>query len=585
MIRPTTSKKISTALLLSTLAKPAEPLHQPSPTDAYDVNSKIVTLLHTSDSVTASHDMSSNNSIIVKGMQEKKHILMAYQEKIGSKYPELIVTRKKGKISNDTSLHCACMRPSLDKWYRVGDLHLYNFITTIIKECRVSFLKEDISNLHLVNKDFANIIPKVLHWLRVNFTPLQDPRLGYEQQDHINLYRMEMASAAMIHFGLDPVKCVCFLSGKYTGQYWDIRRTLDAIQDHVTSDDYGHTKRILLNGCPAQLTFEEPLNNKLEVISRGNLKSFVENPQLVHMTMSKEDHYSHWVPMDPLLCKLSPYLCHTTQSIVIKDGKNNCIVWDGSTVTQPTDIVMNQITPVTQEAPVTFGHVKSQIYTDIYNTRISYPNATILLGLADVKACFRYPRIHADLTGAFGFIADELYNLATAMVFGSTASASSWDAFRRAIKALTKVFATRPDLVVRHKKFIDMLKWEEIVPSAKLTPAFSCTINRGIMDDAGNWIDHPACIYVDNALMLALNADHMKMVLAATIEAIFIVMDEPDIAVRQCPLAMDKWLELVIGPKQTMLGLIINTNRLTVAISPKYLQEVLELLNSTWHPN
>jgi hypothetical protein len=84
--------------------------------------------------------------------------------------------------------------------------------------------------------------------------------------------------------------------------------------------------------------------------------------------------------------------------------------------------------------------------------------------------------------------------------------------------------------------------------------------------------------------MLALDADHMKMVLAATIKAIFIVMGKPDVAVRQCPLAMNKWLELVIRPKQTMLGLIINTNRLTVAIPPKYLQEVL-LLNSTWHPN
>ncbi len=232
-----------------------------------------------------------------------------------------------------------------------------------------------------------------------------------------------------------------------------------------------------------------------------------------------------------------------------------------------------------------FGHVKSQIYMDIYNTRISYPTAMILLDLADIKACFRYPRIHADLTGALGFIADKLYNLAKAMVFGSAASASSWEAFRRAIKALTKVFANRPDLVVRHKKFIDMLKWEEFDLSAKLTPTFSCTINCGIMDDSGNRIDLPACIYVDNALMLALNDDHMKMVLAATIEAIFIVMGELDVAVRQCPLAMDKWLELVIGPKQTKLGLIIDTNRLTVAIPPKYLQEVLELLNSTWHPN
>jgi hypothetical protein len=169
----------------------------------------------------------------------------------------------------------------------------------------------------------------------------------------------------------------------------------------------------------------------------------------------------------------------------------------------------------------------------------------ILLGLAEVKACFRYPRIHADLTGAFGFIADELYNLAMVMVFGSTTSASSWEAFRRAIEALTKVFVKRPNLIVRHKKFIDMSKWEEIDPSDELTPAFSCTINRGIMDDAGNRIDFPAHIYVEDALMLALAADHMKMVLAASSynRAIFIVMGKLDVAVRQCPLAMDKWLE------------------------------------------
>ncbi len=101
--------------------------------------------------------------------------------------------------------------------------------------------------------------------------------------------------------------------------------------------------------------------------------------------MNKEDRYSHLVPMDPLLCNLSPYLRHTMQIIVIKDSKNNCTVWDGSTVTQPTDIVMNQVTPVTQEAPLTFGCVKSQIYMDIYNTCINYPTATILLGLAMLR--------------------------------------------------------------------------------------------------------------------------------------------------------------------------------------------------------
>jgi hypothetical protein len=104
-------------------------------------------------------------------MRKKKCILTAYQEKFVSEYPESIVTRKKSKVSNNTSLHCARMRPSLDKWYQVGDLHLYYAITTIIKERRVSFLNEDLSDLLLVNKDFANIVPKVLCWLQIDFTP------------------------------------------------------------------------------------------------------------------------------------------------------------------------------------------------------------------------------------------------------------------------------------------------------------------------------------------------------------------------------------------------------------------------------
>jgi hypothetical protein len=101
--------------------------------------------------------MLSNNSIIVQGTCKKKRILTAYQDKFGSEYPELIVTRKKGKISDNTLLNRACMRPSLNKWYQVGDLQLYNVITTIIKECRVSFSSEDLSNLCLVKRTLQTL--------------------------------------------------------------------------------------------------------------------------------------------------------------------------------------------------------------------------------------------------------------------------------------------------------------------------------------------------------------------------------------------------------------------------------------------
>jgi hypothetical protein len=60
---------------------------------------------------------SSDNSIIVQGMKEEKHILMAYQEKFGAEHHESIITKKKGKTANKKTLNHACMKPSLNIWY------------------------------------------------------------------------------------------------------------------------------------------------------------------------------------------------------------------------------------------------------------------------------------------------------------------------------------------------------------------------------------------------------------------------------------------------------------------------------------
>jgi hypothetical protein len=145
--------------------------------------------------------------------------------------------------------------------------------------------------------------------------------------------------------------------------------------------------------------------------------------------MNKEDRYSQEFPMDALICLLSPYLQHTTHTMVLKEDKNPRLCYEAKTTRKPTDIIMSQVTPVRHKAPITFGKVKQQLYTDLYNTRISYPLAVILLNVSDIKACFCFTQIHADLMGVFVFFTNDLYNLATAMVFGLTASTSSWGPF------------------------------------------------------------------------------------------------------------------------------------------------------------
>ena len=77
-------------------------------------------------------------------------------------------------------------------------------------------------------------------------------------------------------------------------------------------------------------------------------------------------------------------------------------------------------------------------------------------------------------------------------------------------------------------------------------------------------------MYVDDALMAAPGRKHMEQLLAAAIETIFTVMGLPDTEVRQCSLAMDKWVGHVVGESQIMLGIDMNFSKLNVGVSDQY---------------
>jgi hypothetical protein len=128
-----------------------------------------------------------------------------------------------------------------------------------------------------------------------------------------------------------------------------------------------------------------------------------------------------------------------------------------------------------------------------------------------------------------------------------------------------------------------MINWATIDPSVELTRAVACAINQGVLDDEGHARPRPARIFVDDSFLLAISRWLMMMALAALIEAIFVVMGDPDTTIRQCPLALDKWVEMIAGPVQTCLGLILDTNPLTVGIPSSYVTEVRDIINATWH--
>jgi len=175
---------------------------------------------------------------------------------------------------------------------------------------------------------------------------------------------------------------------------------------------------------------------------------------------------------------------------------------------------------------------------------------------------------------------EKMYFLVTSMVFGSNASASSWEPFRRAIEALIIEYSTRLDLISKHKDLLDMLKWEdEDTHMGNFVWVVACPLKPGIQDFNG-FLE--AFIYVNDILASANTKLNMLPLLAATIKAIFTVCDRPHIEVRQCPLSLEKWDELVVSTVQTILGLTVNTNKLTVGITPESRNQVRDLLLKSW---
>jgi hypothetical protein len=259
------------------------------------------------------------------------------------------------------------------------------------------------------------------------------------------------------------------------------------------------------------------------------------------------------------------------------------VIFDASTQSYQHELVLNQVTDSEFEAIIDFGQSKMRLYVSIYNWRISFPGEIIYLVLADISACFQYPRIAADLTGAFGFMFEKLYFLSTSHVFGSNTSASSWEPFRHAIKNSIPIYFLWEDLVIKHKDLLDALKWDESPAAPNLVKAVRCELNKGVLNDDSTLSPPSAEVYVEDIMAAAVRKKWILKLLAAIIESIFVVCGRPDTDVRQCPLSLEKWGELIVGPRQIILGLVVDTNEMTVRMSDEYLSEVQVLITAKWN--
>jgi hypothetical protein len=357
---------------------------------------------------------------------DKNEILANYQDSwIAKGIQDQVITAVKGKTSQPMTypshyqliFNCK-IKPSLNLYYRVKDLRLDNVVIFLVKWYKLYLTDIELDNLKSLNSRYCEMIDDVLRLRSVDFSMVKLPHLDYAKQTEISEERVDLATTCAIHYGLSTGMVIRYIKGEYVGKSRNADVILTSVSPHINNKDCQHIKCTINQGCLSQLNFEEEYKNKHAVLRKGNQHTFLQHPEVRAKAMNKEERNSHVLPFKEWLVYFSPYCRATPQGIQEKYGKFR-VIFDSLMQTAPNEVVLNRKTSTDFEAVIDFGKAKMNLLINIYNWGVSYPRKMIYLALANITACFRFPRIFANVVGAFGYVAKEKYFVSTSHVFGS----------------------------------------------------------------------------------------------------------------------------------------------------------------------
>ncbi len=183
------------------------------------------------------------------------------------------------------------------------------------------------------------MVPDVIWRRSLEFGKLQELRIGYANQEAIQMSHIDMATAAMINYSLHPSMTIRYIKGEYFGKKWNVQQILKDIFPHINEVKAGHAKHILTQGCPSRINFKEMSKMKVVIIERGNQATFKMYPKIVKKTMNKEDKHSHLLLVKLWVLHFSPYSCHTAQGMLVKPDKNPRVIFGPSMKGDPHEVV------------------------------------------------------------------------------------------------------------------------------------------------------------------------------------------------------------------------------------------------------
>ena len=411
----------------------------------------------------------------------------------------------------------------------------------------------------------------------------------WANQTAIDPDRQVAYTAMLLHFNLDVSLLMRYLGNNFTGEYRDVEPVIAKLRQlEIPEDLIQQYRRVIRLGCPAHFVAETSRENALLYLRMRNGPTIARKLEQVRKTMNKEDKNNFVIPLPHWLARLVPHLFFTPQHILEKPGKKDRQIFDGSKRYDPHCTALNMMTSTKlgTEADCLFGSVRELIWARLYNLRADNPDKDLIIHANDVKSCFRQIKLHPDVMGAFSYIiADQLF-LSCGLPFGTDFSPQNWEPLRRILELLAERLFHDESLRTKHKQYLDQLVFDQALGRPQKVPftrAVKDALNCGVLQADGTPQPTPHHYYVDDGVYSkVLDRQRIEQALAASIEAIFILLGDSDLMRRQDPVSFDKCVEMMISHINKVLGHMVDTRRLTVSTPESFLKEVVDMLNTTW---
>eukprot|EP00957_Ditylum_brightwellii_P210146 15364609-Ditylum_brightwellii.AAC.1 len=202
----------------------------------------------------------------------------------------------------------------------------------------------------------------------------------------------------------------------------------------------------------------------------------------------------------------------------------------------------------------------------IWNLRISYQDDDILLWDDDDTGSFRQCKLHPDIAQVFCFIIEQLLFVPCGNTFGSNTSLANWEPIRRAREALAQWYFSNTSLVSKHKEYICRVQLcPTPVESVVFSPFSPHSIHKEVMQGDGTPVHTQHNMYVDDDIIAEIPI-RIKQAMAASIEALFILMGFPEPHRRRNAVCMEKFLAAMCSYEKKQLVIRINTRVMVVGM-------------------